>query len=228
MALAKVGLKALKCCLQMGTLLALALPLQAAQTEPFWNWASQRYMVKTAKAPAEVLIPYWDAWLMRPPQAGQPSFEQALEQALKQAAPAPRPLTAIGPKGWVYISKAQQMLYLKDGEVTLASWPVSTAKYSVSTPVGRFRVINMVSEPAYNGRHGYFASRDPQNPLGTRWLGLNVGHFRTGVPIGIHGTSEPGKIGQAVSDGCIRLRNADVETLFRVLKVGTPVVISNN
>lgn len=165
------------------------------------------------------------------PGAQSPASHQPAAQV---PAVIPRPSA----KAWLYISKKSQRIYLKDvaagtsdpdakPDTTLASWPVSTARYSLSTPVGRFRIISQVPDPPYSGRHGYYKPKDPRNPLGSRWMGLNVGHFRTGVPIGIHGTNEPDKIGQAVSDGCVRLRNADVETLFKLARLSMPVVISN-
>jgi len=202
----------------------------AAQANPgIWSWAAHRYGI-TAEDPQvsqpardELLLPYWDAWLLRPPGTDVAGLRDPIDQPL----PGPKPLPVLSDKAWIYISKAQQRLFLKDGETTVLSWPVSTARYSLSTPVGRFRIIEEVADPPYSGRHGYYKPHDPKNPLGSRWIGLNVGHFRTGVPIGIHGTNEPDKIGSAVSDGCIRLRNTDVELLFRLVKNGTPVVISN-
>ncbi|HEV2729899.1 MAG TPA: L,D-transpeptidase, partial [Terriglobales bacterium] len=52
-----------------------------------------------------------------------------------------------------------------------------------------------------------------------RWLGLN----RNGY--GIHGTNEPTSVGKAASHGCIRLRNRDMEQLFRMVSVGDTVQI---
>lgn len=46
-----------------------------------------------------------------------------------------------------------------------------------------------------------------------------------GFGIGIHGTNRPSCIGTRCSDGCIRLRNVDVEELFGFLPVGTRVEI---
>ena len=54
--------------------------------------------------------------------------------------------------------------------------------------------------------------------LGTRRLDLGDGY-------GIHGTNEPESIGHSVSHGCVRLRNEDVEKLFDMVAVGTPVYI---
>ena len=43
--------------------------------------------------------------------------------------------------------------------------------------------------------------------------------------IGIHGTDQPGLIPGAVSHGCIRLRNADILRLGRMLPIGTPLTV---
>ena len=42
---------------------------------------------------------------------------------------------------------------------------------------------------------------------------------------GIHGTNEPEKIGDAVSHGCIRLSNSDVEQVYAQAYLGEPVEI---
>jgi hypothetical protein len=35
----------------------------------------------------------------------------------------------------------------------------------------------------------------------------------------LHGTDNPASIGQSVSHGCVRLRNEDIETLYRIVPV---------
>jgi lipoprotein-anchoring transpeptidase ErfK/SrfK len=55
---------------------------------------------------------------------------------------------------------------------------------------------------------------------------LNVGHFKTGVAIGLHGTDEPNLVGKAISGGCVRMHNGDVEQLFQIFRVGMKVIIS--
>ncbi|WP_330602875.1 L,D-transpeptidase family protein [Anaerosolibacter carboniphilus] len=57
--------------------------------------------------------------------------------------------------------------------------------------------------------------------FGTRWMGLNVPWGR----YGIHGTNNPSSIGRSASHGCIRMRNKDVEDLYRYIKIDTPVTI---
>jgi lipoprotein-anchoring transpeptidase ErfK/SrfK len=59
----------------------------------------------------------------------------------------------------------------------------------------------------------------PENPLGARALYLGSTLYR------IHGTNQPYTIGQAVSSGCIRMRNEDVMELYERVSVGTRVVV---
>jgi lipoprotein-anchoring transpeptidase ErfK/SrfK len=59
----------------------------------------------------------------------------------------------------------------------------------------------------------------PENPLGARALYLGSTLYR------IHGSNEPWTIGQDVSSGCIRLRNADVIDLYGRVAVGAKVVV---
>ena len=64
----------------------------------------------------------------------------------------------------------------------------------------------------------------PQNPLGARALYLyTAGGSDTAIRI--HGTTDPGSIGRAVSNGCIRMRNEAVMDLFDKVPMGTPVYV---
>jgi lipoprotein-anchoring transpeptidase ErfK/SrfK len=60
----------------------------------------------------------------------------------------------------------------------------------------------------------------PENPLGARAMYLGNSLYR------IHGTNQPWSIGQAVSSGCIRMRNEDVIDLYERVGVGTKVIVS--
>jgi lipoprotein-anchoring transpeptidase ErfK/SrfK len=57
------------------------------------------------------------------------------------------------------------------------------------------------------------------NPLGARAM------YVAGTIYRIHGSNEPDTIGQAVSSGCIRMTNEDVEDLYDRAKVGATVVV---
>jgi lipoprotein-anchoring transpeptidase ErfK/SrfK len=63
----------------------------------------------------------------------------------------------------------------------------------------------------------------PENPLGARALYLYQGKKDTLYRI--HGTNEPGTIGQSVSSGCIRMMNDEVVDLYAATPVGTKVVV---
>ncbi|MFN0264336.1 L,D-transpeptidase [Tepidamorphus sp. 3E244] len=63
----------------------------------------------------------------------------------------------------------------------------------------------------------------PENPLGARAMYLYKGGRDTLYRI--HGTNEPWTIGQAMSSGCIRLVNDDIEDLYERVPMGTRVVV---
>jgi lipoprotein-anchoring transpeptidase ErfK/SrfK len=65
----------------------------------------------------------------------------------------------------------------------------------------------------------HFMAGGPENPLGARALYLGSSLYR------IHGSNEPWTIGQAVSSGCIRMRNEDVIDLYEKVRIGTKVVV---
>jgi len=58
----------------------------------------------------------------------------------------------------------------------------------------------------------------PSDPIKARWLG-----FWNGA--GIHGTDETWSIGHAVSHGCVRMTIADVEQLYPLVPLGTPIYV---
>ena len=60
-----------------------------------------------------------------------------------------------------------------------------------------------------------------ENPLGARAMYLGGTMYR------IHGSNEPDTIGEAVSSGCIRMTNDDVQDLYERVKVGTKAVVLN-
>jgi lipoprotein-anchoring transpeptidase ErfK/SrfK len=59
----------------------------------------------------------------------------------------------------------------------------------------------------------------PSNPMGAAAMTLSGGEYA------IHGTNNPGSIGGFVSYGCIRMHNRDIKALYRLVEVGTPVIV---
>lgn len=98
-------------------------------------------------------------------------------------------------------------------------YPVGTGKHD-NTPRGTFRINLRQQNPTwYRPGAAPVPFGSPENQLGTRWLGIDAQGY------GIHGTWEPETIGGPTSAGCIRMHNADVEELFDLVRVGTPVII---
>ncbi|MEW6662201.1 MAG: L,D-transpeptidase family protein [Bacillota bacterium] len=87
------------------------------------------------------------------------------------------------------------------------TFPVSVGTPRTPTPVGNFRVID---KGKWRGQFGGY------------WLGFNVSWGK----YGIHGTNHPWTIGEAASEGCLRMFNEHVATLYKWIKVGTPVEIT--
>ena len=119
----------------------------------------------------------------------------------------------------VNVSKSQNVLMLKSDEDILKVYSVSTGANN-STPIGTFKIVNKIENPVwYKDTGAVIPPESPDNALGSRWLGFDMKGY------GIHGTLQPDKIGQQVTAGCVRMRNPDVEELYRILPYGTEVVI---
>lgn len=142
----------------------------------------------------------------------------------------PRPLHDGGQS--IRIEKAANRLYLYADGWLLKSYKVSTGKMPWYTPEGDFRIVNKMPFPK---------GRDPESPMGTRWMGLAVPYSKDergnkwdggddprsplGQKFGIHGTNDESTIGIPASGGCIRMYNKDVNELYDLVDIGTPVQI---
>ena len=108
------------------------------------------------------------------------------------------------------------------GDEVAAAWQVGVGREGNETRPGTYTIGNKQENPMWSpaGREPV-PFGDPQNPLGTRWLAWNL--EGRGTSLGFHGTNDPTSVGQRISDGCIRMRNEDVEQLFEILPVGAEV-----
>ncbi len=113
---------------------------------------------------------------------------------------------------------------------TPTGWHRICDKIGAGEPLGRvFRgrrpTGDCVSPEQYDGENDVIASRI------LRLEGLEPGHNRGGNCdsraryIYLHGTPDEARIGRPVSQGCIRLRNADIVELFDRLRVGDALLI---
>lgn len=136
------------------------------------------------------------------------------------------------PPDWHYVEAAQkrklELLRLQKGmEVPAASGAVVTI--SGNNVVTRYPDGREVPFEVKDGQEIRVGNKLIMPPFGTnqrRYTGvLGANRLYLGDGYGIHGTDAPWTIGQSVSHGCIRVRNEDIETLFRIVDVGTPVYV---
>ncbi len=126
----------------------------------------------------------------------------------------------------IVISLADRRLYLMEDGVESRSFPVAIGRPGVAIPLGDSTVVRKRRNPTWHPTASQRRAKPslplsvppgPNNPLGK--FALDLGW----TAIAIHGTNEPGSIGRRVSSGCFRMMPADIEALFAVAEVGTPV-----
>ena len=108
-----------------------------------------------------------------------------------------------------------QVRRISDGRVLLSA-PVAVGRPGAETPLGRNYYVSARFVPN-NAFFGSYALETSAYSRLSDWPGGGV--------VGIHGTDRPGLIGQAVSHGCIRMFNRDVDRLRRLAPLGTPIDI---
>ncbi len=143
------------------------------------------------------------------------------------------PVRPNGTEGWVALSVVditttthrieihlgERMLRAFDDTTKIAETPVVIGAAATPTPTGRFYVTDLVPQANPAGAYGPIA-------LATDGYSEVMDEFSTGVPVvALHGTNKPELVGQAVSNGCIRIPNDIVTMLADTVPLGTPVFI---
>jgi len=129
----------------------------------------------------------------------------------------------------VVTKRTSSLAVLNSSGRTLFYAPVTSGSKHDPLPLGRWMVTSVLRNPTYSYNPNLFWDSDPQNaktkiaagpnnPVGTVWIDINKPHY------GIHGSPEPGRIGNAVSHGCVRLTNWDAERVADLVRKGTTVV----
>lgn len=138
------------------------------------------------------------------------------------------------PGPWhIVVEKEAKLLKLyivrSDKEELFAVWDIGIGRQD-STPAGEFVILHRLTNPPWTKPDGsIIAPGKPENPLGIRFLKL-AKQETPGQPangLGIHGTNDDSSVTKSLSNGCIRMRNADVEMLFSIVPAKTRVTIKN-
>lgn len=118
----------------------------------------------------------------------------------------------------VFVDKSQNKMILRSGNEMVKVYTVATGANN-STPVGTFVIETKLVDPVWFKSGAVIPAGSAQNELGARWMGFDM------MGYGIHGTIDPGSLGQQVTAGCVRMSNEDVIELYDLLPVGTQVTI---
>ena len=170
-----------------------------------------------------------------PPARVQPLLARhvALKQKLNQLTPTGH---------YIIVDTAHNVLYVKRGKETVLTAVASTGSGTIldkpdqpgsqwvfDTPRGGFTIQSRLTNPVWVKPDWAFLEEGmsvPSNPaerfepgiLGDYALGFGKGYF-------IHGTLYPRLLGKNVTHGCIRLSDDDLKTVYKLAKVGTPLMI---
>lgn len=123
----------------------------------------------------------------------------------------------------IRINIPELVLRVYDNGKLVKEYPVALGTSYEKTPVGNYKISSKEQNPTWIPGSGFSDKTPvppgPDNPLGTRWMEFIPGY-------GIHGTNKDWDIQYPVSGGCIRMHNADVEELYKLVDVGTPVSVT--
>jgi peptidoglycan hydrolase-like protein with peptidoglycan-binding domain len=142
------------------------------------------------------------------------------------------PVTGIATPQLLQLSAERIVVHLNRFRVELIregkkvfSAPIAIGMPAHPTPTGTYEIIAKIKNPTWVPPNSpWAAGLEPippgvNNPLGTRWIGTSAPN------IGFHATPADYSIGHAASHGCMRMHRADVERLYDLVRVGTPVDI---
>jgi lipoprotein-anchoring transpeptidase ErfK/SrfK len=107
------------------------------------------------------------------------------------------------------------MRLMADGEF-FTQYRIATG---IRTPTGKFRIASKLRDPVWYAHNRVVKPGDPANVIGKIWIGFDIPGY------GIHGTKDPNEIGKTITKGCIRMREEDIEELFKIIPLGTEVQI---
>jgi lipoprotein-anchoring transpeptidase ErfK/SrfK len=119
----------------------------------------------------------------------------------------------------IEVSRAHKTLTVLRAGTPVVTYPVAVGAPATPTPRGLFSITDRLP------------TLDPYGPYGPYAFGLSgysdvLTSFDGGDGVlGIHGTNADWSIGHAASHGCIRLHNRDIQALFKLVPLGTPVFV---
>jgi hypothetical protein len=228
-----------------GQRVEVAVPLQAAfSTSSLATYADHVAQVVDRPARSADVIPTATTLRLRPAREGlavrRDDLSRALAAALVQVK-GPRAITVptrpLRPR-WATLDlpKRYPSFILVDRETytlrlfrhlrLVRTYPIAVGRAGLETPAGLYSINDRQVNPSWHvpksAWAGALAGRiippGPSDPIKARWLG-----FWNGA--GIHGTEETWSLGHSASHGCIRMSIPDVEQLYPLVPLHTPIYV---
>jgi len=120
----------------------------------------------------------------------------------------------------IVVSLASRSLTVYDGQTPVMEAAVAIGDPTTPTPRGNYYIDGAVRTPDPSGVYGPYQVSVAAFSEVLMSFGSGVGQ------IAFHGTNAPSLVGSAVSNGCLRMRNADITRLANTVEIGTPVQIA--
>lgn len=113
---------------------------------------------------------------------------------------------------------SERKLYIKEGDSTVAEYPVAVGRGSKPTPTGNYTIRKIVWNPAWVPPDSKWAKGKKPQPPGAKANPMKlVKIFFKDPDYYIHGTSDLESLGDAASHGCLRMDPDDAYNVARFL-----------
>jgi hypothetical protein len=181
-----------------------------------------------------------------PSEAGlavkQPQLERALTTALLRtdnvgSRTVTVPTRAVFPRWWtsslerryrtmILVSRETFTLRLFKRLKLVKTYRIAVGRAGLETPAGFYEINDKQVNPSWHvpksawagSLAGQIIPPGPADPIKSRWLGFYNG-------AGIHGTADTWSLGSAASHGCVRMAIPDVEQLYDLVPLHTPIYV---
>ncbi len=142
----------------------------------------------------------------------------------------PAQVTVLAHQYKIVVELDNHRITVTNADQVIMQTKIGVGRATTPTPGGRYYIKELI-RPCYSDGKGGPCVQSDDGPYGPYAYGLSgfspvLTDYRGGRgEIGIHGTDQPEKIGTDVSSGCIRMDNAEIRKLAKILPLGTPVIV---